>query len=68
MKDRKQKDSPVSPPEAAPTPFFVRFLEGQHGSDAEAMAGPSRQTLKYPSDRDEDGTYVAPYGNTADAL
>ena len=38
------------------TPFFARFLEGQH---AEAQPGTANdeariQTLKYPSDRDED--------------
>jgi hypothetical protein len=38
------------------TPFFARFLEGQH---VETPAGApndeaSFQTLKYPSDRDED--------------
>jgi hypothetical protein len=37
------------------TPFFARFLEGQH---AETPAGAANdeavfQTLKYPSDRDE---------------
>lgn len=34
------------------TPFFARFLEGQH---AEAQADPNTtsMTLKYPSDRDE---------------
>jgi hypothetical protein len=37
-------------------PFFARFLEGQH---AETPAGAPNdeatiQTLKYPSDRDED--------------
>ncbi|MBA3243149.1 MAG: microviridin/marinostatin family tricyclic proteinase inhibitor [Acidobacteria bacterium] len=39
--------------EQAVTPFFARFLEGQH---ADAETGPNDQTgmtLKYPSDRDE---------------
>ena len=66
MKDRKQKGQAVPPPDAAAaTPFFARFLEEQHGGDAEAKA--AFQTLKYPSDRDEIEPYVAPYGNTADA-
>ena len=43
-----------SPDAAAAAPFFARFLEGQHGDDAGVNAGPSRMTLKYPSDRDED--------------
>ncbi|HYO99830.1 MAG TPA: microviridin/marinostatin family tricyclic proteinase inhibitor [Pyrinomonadaceae bacterium] len=42
-------------PKASETPFFARFLEGQHaearpdGANDEA----SIATLKYPSDRDE---------------
>jgi hypothetical protein len=44
-------------PEANETPFFARFLEGQHD---EARPGAANDegvfmTLKYPSDRDEDG-------------
>ncbi|MDQ1592454.1 MAG: hypothetical protein QOG71_3081 [Pyrinomonadaceae bacterium] len=44
-------------PKASETPFFARFLEGQH---AEATPGAANDeatfmTLKYPSDRDEDG-------------
>ena len=41
---------------ASETPFFARFLEGQHTeakSDA-ANDEASFMTLKYPSDRDED--------------
>ncbi len=62
MKDRQQKGQAVPPTDAAAsTPFFARFLEDQHGVDAEAGAasgaptsvGPARMTLKYPSDRDE---------------
>jgi hypothetical protein len=56
MKGREQKDSAVTPPEAASAPFFARFLEDQHG-DAEAKPAAQFQTLKYPSDRDEDGAY-----------
>jgi Serine endopeptidase inhibitors len=61
MKDRQQKGQAVPPPDAPAAPFFARFLENQH-SDAEAgvtalgahtNAGPTRMTLKYPSDRDE---------------
>jgi len=42
-------------PKGNETPFFARFLEGQH---AEARPGAANdeaifQTLKYPSDRDE---------------
>ncbi len=37
-------------------PFFARFLEGQNGDDRLLQAAPEKriQTLKYPSDRDED--------------
>lgn len=54
MKGREQKDSTVTPPDAASEPFFARFLEDQHG-DSEARPAAQFQTLKYPSDRDEDG-------------
>lgn len=45
--------------DTAPTegslPFFARFLEGQNSDDRVRRAFPERrQTLKYPSDRDED--------------
>lgn len=38
------------------TPFFARFLEGQHVETAPDAADDeaSIMTLKYPSDRDED--------------
>jgi hypothetical protein len=42
-------------PHACETPFFARFLEGQETGrtlDA-AKPGANRETLKYPSDRDE---------------
>ena len=58
MKGRKQKDSVIPTPDAAATPFFARFLEDQHGDAAKQMGGPVHQTLKYPSDRDED---IDPY-------
>lgn len=41
-------------------PFFARFLEGQHSdpsqaaNDHESNQNRLLQTLKYPSDRDED--------------
>ena len=58
MTGRKQKGQEVPPPDAAAsTPFFARFLEDQHGGDAEAKADVQCQTLKYPSDRDEDDVY-----------
>jgi hypothetical protein len=50
--------APSSNSDAA-IPFFARFLEDQHGAPAEAQAGPSRMTLKYPSDRDEIDGYHA---------
>jgi hypothetical protein len=58
MKGRKQKDSATPTPDAAATPFFARFLEDQHGGGVEAAAPARFQTLKYPSDRDED---IDPY-------
>jgi hypothetical protein len=65
MKDRKQQDSPVMTPEAASTPFFARFLEDQHGGDAEAKPAAECMTLKYPSDRDEDHVYSPAYVEAA---
>ena len=68
MKDRQQKGQAVPPPDAATsTPFFARFLEDQHGDDAAGVkapgahtnVGPTRMTLKYPSDRDEIEDYSA---------
>ena len=54
MTGRKQKGQAVPPPDAtASTPFFARFLEDQHGGDAETKAPAEFMTLKYPSDRDE---------------
>ena len=58
MKGRENKDSAIPTPDAAATPFFARFLEDQHADDAKQMSGPMHQTLKYPSDRDED---IDPY-------
>lgn len=55
MKDRQNNDAAPTPEKAA-TPFFARFLEGQHG-DAETQVAPSPMTLKYPSDRDEIDNY-----------
>jgi hypothetical protein len=50
--------------DSAPTdsvPFFARYLEGQHENrdelnqnGAAAQQDDGRQTLKYPSDRDEE--------------
>lgn len=56
----KKKKSDAVP--ASATPFFARYLEGQDGAaSASAKVGnrkslaymAGRQTLKYPSDRDE---------------
>jgi hypothetical protein len=58
MRGRKQKDSATPTPDAAATPFFARFLEDQHGGAADAKPAIQCQTLKYPSDRDED---IDPY-------
>ena len=52
-----------------PTPLR-KFTAGAETVEVEAAtikAGTSRQTLKYPSDRDEIDFYVAPHGNAADA-
>ena len=58
MKGRKQKGQSAPPPNMiAATPFFARYLEDQHG-DAGAKPAASFQTLKYPSDRDEDDVYL----------
>jgi hypothetical protein len=66
MKGRKQKGQAVPPPDAASaTPFFARFLEDQHGGDAEAKAPTQFMTLKYPSDRDEDDVYSPTYAEAA---
>jgi hypothetical protein len=55
MDDSKQK-SQAAPTSDAATPFFARFLEAQH-LDAEAQAAVPTRSLKYPSDRDEDGDF-----------
>jgi hypothetical protein len=47
-----RKDPAIPPTDAAATPFFARFLEDQHAADAKPAV--QCQTLKYPSDRDED--------------
>jgi hypothetical protein len=69
MTGRKQKGHTVPPQDAAAaTPFFARFLEDQHGGGAKTAGGPNRQTLKYPSDRDEiDPPFAAQHGNAAGA-
>ena len=54
MKSINRNDSAVPPTDAAATPFFARFLEDQHDADAAAKPAAHCQTLKYPSDRDED--------------
>jgi len=54
MKGKEQKES------AASAPFFARFLEDQHG-DAEAKPAAEFQTLKYPSDRDEQDGHSPDY-------
>jgi hypothetical protein len=43
-------------PKASETPFFARFLEGQHDETRPGAAHDEAvfMTLKYPSDRDED--------------
>jgi hypothetical protein len=58
MKEQEKATTDTShdnTPEVSETPFFARFLEGQH---AEARPGAANDeavfmTLKYPSDRDE---------------
>jgi len=63
MKGKKQQGQAIPPPDAAAsTPFFARFLEGQHG-DAGEKAPVQFMTLKYPSDRDEHDPFVTPHGN-----
>jgi hypothetical protein len=49
------KDASAHPDALTPNgslPFFTRFLEGQ--DNTEQSAATSVQTLKYPSDRDEE--------------
>ena len=41
MKGRKKRES-AAPDAAAATPFFARFLEDQHGADAEAKVSARR--------------------------
>jgi len=67
MKGREHKDSAAPTHDAQATPFFARFLEGQHGGDAEAKPAAMFQTLKYPSDRDEDGVYSPDHAGAAAA-
>jgi hypothetical protein len=58
MKDQEKADKENIQDESSrrsETPFFARFLEGQHAESKPHMAGDeaSFMTLKYPSDRDE---------------
>ena len=46
MRDKTEAHAPESSDQTLP--FFARFLEGQDATEG------CRQTLKYPSDRDED--------------
>jgi hypothetical protein len=46
MPDKTEAQSPENSERSLP--FFARFLEGQNTTEV------CRQTLKYPSDRDED--------------
>jgi Serine endopeptidase inhibitors len=65
MKSSEQNGRPAPPSDAAAaTPFFARYLEDQHG-DAGAKPAASFQTLKYPSDRDEDDVYSPNYAEAA---
>jgi hypothetical protein len=85
MRGRRKKVEAAAPSGAPATPFFARYLEGQHADDAEAKVTTSRgsasytekqgarkataaktkakasasklQTLKYPSDGDEQVFY-----------
>ena len=54
MTGREQKEPATPTQGAAPAPFFARFLESQHG-DSGRKAAAEIKSLKYPSDRDEDG-------------
>ncbi|HEY0097766.1 MAG TPA: microviridin/marinostatin family tricyclic proteinase inhibitor [Pyrinomonadaceae bacterium] len=50
-----EKANTHDPAEGSETPFFARFLEGQHAETKPDAANDeaSFMTLKYPSDRDE---------------
>ena len=52
MKDKTESHAPEASEQSLP--FFARFLEGQDTSNN------SFQTLKYPSDRDEDDFNIRP--------
>ena len=52
MDDKQNKNGSTpqdSLPQEGSLPFFTRFLEGQNDAGRQS----SKQTLKYPSDRDE---------------
>ncbi|HEV2799135.1 MAG TPA: microviridin/marinostatin family tricyclic proteinase inhibitor [Pyrinomonadaceae bacterium] len=51
----KTETSHDDTPQGSETPFFARFLEGQHAEARPAGANDEAvfMTLKYPSDRDE---------------
>lgn len=66
MKSSEQNGRPAPTSETdAVTPFFARYLEDQHGDAAEKAAAQFMQTLKYPSDRDEDDVYSPSYVEAA---
>lgn len=57
MKDQEKvnRETTRDSSKASETPFFARFLEGQHAETKPDAANDeaSFMTLKYPSDRDE---------------
>ena len=60
-------NNPTDKPQGGEIPFFARFLEGQ---DTERQANASepkanRETLKYPSDRDEWPDYAGASNDAA---
>lgn len=52
MPDKEASVQPDSSTTEGSLPFFTRFLEGQ--DNTEQSAATAVQTLKYPSDRDEE--------------
>jgi hypothetical protein len=65
MKDMTKRAAERPSDATAVTPFFARFLEDQHGRDAGSKPSAANQTLKYPSDRDEEEFYSPIFAEAA---
>ncbi|WP_437895092.1 microviridin/marinostatin family tricyclic proteinase inhibitor [Sorangium sp. So ce124] len=59
-RDHEQNEQSEQEEQTETVPFFARYLEDQKRIRTGVKAGGIYQTLKYPSDRDEDVTLKYP--------